>query len=1209
MSSMTVTATGSTGTGIYLLVKCLTGGVEAGGAIASRTGAATGNLAFTPNRSASLLLWTLIRNAAQATQTAAAGNTIYTQGKDSINDATYAFGYCSGTVAAGSAVTLGATTGGGQTEVAAYEIIPATSGVTPAIDAAASPAFADSTASGTVTTAAFTPQPGETIVVMVGLHNTSGTPAMTITNTAGLTFTQRVAATLPGGGGEWIFTATVPYPRPEPAGRFSLWQSVQPFARPDQGLTPWPPWISAPRNPVRYFVTASLTVTASPAAAQVHRHYRSASRSAAPSFSPARTRIRHRPGSLTVAPAPVTHHETAHVRAASLTARPGFSAGAPDRTIGADHAVTPAFSAQRAPKRVRAGHLTVTPSLSGAAARTIRVTASLTVIPSRVTARTHVHGRPASLRIAPSFSIPPPFFTTGIPLAVIPGFSAAACRRAYRSSHLTVTPAFTANRKTGRVRTGTLAVTPSASATATRLARATATVTPAFASTAARIPAYRPSATLAVAPSLTAAHRTAHVRTAGHQVIPAFRAARYAGSQYSMLVPLYEYPEPPAADWVTVTAAAPPVRYLVVNPDSGPGNSADPNYVTVIGNAQAAGLTVLGYIDTDHSTVAISAVQADAGLWETLYGVTSVFLDRVSSTATYGSTYAAVYGDSYVTAAGSGGYGALFGISGTTVLNVGAVPDEEFASYGDVIVVFDGPYSAWSSFTPGSWFSAYPPGKFGVIAYDAETAAEMKSVISAGETYGIGVFYVTDGVGDFAGLPAYFSSELTYVSGLAAGSLTVTPAFAAHAVHRHYRALSLVIAVSVADVRIAAHVRAASLSAAPAFAAIPTYDASLTVTPSFTVGTVYIHNPTAALIPALAPTNTQVASHTCAASLTVTLVFFTTAGAGASLAVTPRFSAGRVTTRARAAHPVVTPALSGAATRTIYRLASLTVTPSRVTARTHVHGRTGSLTVAPSFSIPPPFTARGIPLAVIPGFSAAAFRRAYRSGHLTVTPALAARRQASHVRARTLAVTPSLSATATRLARAAITVTPSSSAARVRYAFRASSLTVTPSLSGAAENPGASWTLTGSLAVILAFSPAVTVAHTRSASTGAGVSLAAVRARVTYRTAAAAVIWSFRAAPSAGIPVRVAATATVTVLFRATPAGGAPVSGRLFTTGQARQLWVTGPVRQLWAATGEGQQLWVTGPVRQLWVTGDADLRTEWETGPVSASRSLPSPY
>jgi hypothetical protein len=210
--SMTVTATGASGAGdgTYLYIRCVQNGSEAGGNSAS-VGDGASHASLTPADTNSLPFWALVAYGVEATLTAESGNSVLENFQDTANGNTFAAGDYTGTVTGGTPVTVGSSSESSNCSLAAYEITPAggSGGTAPSVDSAASPAFASSTTNA-VTSPAFTPGSGEVIVVMAGSSCFEASPAMTITNTGGLTFTLRKSGLYTDFGGAWIYTATAP---------------------------------------------------------------------------------------------------------------------------------------------------------------------------------------------------------------------------------------------------------------------------------------------------------------------------------------------------------------------------------------------------------------------------------------------------------------------------------------------------------------------------------------------------------------------------------------------------------------------------------------------------------------------------------------------------------------------------------------------------------------------------------------------------------------------------------------------------------------------------------------------------------------------------------------------------------------------------------------------------------------------------------------
>lgn len=81
-----------------------------------------------------------------------------------------------------------------------------------------------------------------------------------------------------------------------------------------------------------------------------------------------------------------------------------------------------------------------------------------------------------------------------------------------------------------------------------------------------------------------------------------------------VIIPGYVYPgAAPRTTWDAWIAAADPVSHIIANPGSpgGPGTSTDTNYAAVIAQAQAAGITILGYVDTNYARPDVSTPVLD----------------------------------------------------------------------------------------------------------------------------------------------------------------------------------------------------------------------------------------------------------------------------------------------------------------------------------------------------------------------------------------------------------------------------------------------------------------------------------------------------------------------------------------------------------------------------------------------------------------------
>ncbi|WP_370650778.1 spherulation-specific family 4 protein [Caballeronia sp. SL2Y3] len=229
-----------------------------------------------------------------------------------------------------------------------------------------------------------------------------------------------------------------------------------------------------------------------------------------------------------------------------------------------------------------------------------------------------------------------------------------------------------------------------------------------------------------------------------------------ASTSLSLVVPSYFYPTKSAADWNSLAASASRVSTTaILNPNSGPGTSADANYAAAIAKLHAAGGKVIGYVSTSYAGRPLSAVVADINMYVSLYNVDGFFIDEM--TADCQTSHVQFYQSVYNYIKGLKATYSVMGNPGTTI-------PEVYASLptADQFVVFEGNAKNYAKFQPASWQAAYPKSRFVHIVYNA-SAAQMPGVLAYARTHGAGGVYVTSLTlpNPYKGLPACWNDEVT----------------------------------------------------------------------------------------------------------------------------------------------------------------------------------------------------------------------------------------------------------------------------------------------------------------------------------------------------------------------------------------------------------------------------------------------------------------
>ncbi|WP_344022629.1 spherulation-specific family 4 protein [Streptomyces luteireticuli] len=173
----------------------------------------------------------------------------------------------------------------------------------------------------------------------------------------------------------------------------------------------------------------------------------------------------------------------------------------------------------------------------------------------------------------------------------------------------------------------------------------------------------------------------------------------------SLLVPLYVHPGAEPGPWERLVRAAPALRGVVLNAADGPGQFPDPSFRAAAVRLRAAGVPVLGYVDTAYGRRPLRAAVADLRRHRRWYEVDGVFCDRVAVEAALLPHYRRL-------ALFSRALGAR-----TVVLNPGTHPDPGYAEVADLLVTFEGPWEAYRTARVPGWTADHLPSRFCHLVY------------------------------------------------------------------------------------------------------------------------------------------------------------------------------------------------------------------------------------------------------------------------------------------------------------------------------------------------------------------------------------------------------------------------------------------------------------------------------------------------------------
>ncbi|MFK4065573.1 spherulation-specific family 4 protein [Streptomyces sp. NPDC029674] len=203
----------------------------------------------------------------------------------------------------------------------------------------------------------------------------------------------------------------------------------------------------------------------------------------------------------------------------------------------------------------------------------------------------------------------------------------------------------------------------------------------------------------------------------------------------TLLVPLYVHPVVDPAAWRALVAAAPRLYGVVLNAADGPGTAPDPAFADAARELRAAGVRVLGYVDTAYGERPLDAVTDDLERHRAWYEVDGCFFDRVTS----GRRELRQCRRFVRSARGRG--------ARTVVLNPGVHPAPGYARAADLLVTFEGHWSTYlRSFEAPPWTARHSPEHFCHLVYGVPPALSRLAARTAARR-GAGVHCAVPGAG------------------------------------------------------------------------------------------------------------------------------------------------------------------------------------------------------------------------------------------------------------------------------------------------------------------------------------------------------------------------------------------------------------------------------------------------------------------------------
>jgi spherulation-specific family 4 protein len=237
--------------------------------------------------------------------------------------------------------------------------------------------------------------------------------------------------------------------------------------------------------------------------------------------------------------------------------------------------------------------------------------------------------------------------------------------------------------------------------------------------------------------------------------------AAWGTNNQHQLVPAYMYPDwwNTPNNWFRMcdamnVSAGPSTA--VMNPASGPGAAASPDYQRVIDYCHTRGQHVIGYVPTSYGARSAAAVTADIDAYYRMYpAIDGIFLDEMSNAPGTASYYRSLYARIKT----KPGARDVVGNPGAPA----ATAWQLTTPVADAVVIFEGPPNAYQRWTPPGWAMGRVASQISNLVY-AASQQSMSQVCALSKRRNAGYMYVT---GDTLPNPwdtlppsAYWSAEI-----------------------------------------------------------------------------------------------------------------------------------------------------------------------------------------------------------------------------------------------------------------------------------------------------------------------------------------------------------------------------------------------------------------------------------------------------------------
>lgn len=195
-----------------------------------------------------------------------------------------------------------------------------------------------------------------------------------------------------------------------------------------------------------------------------------------------------------------------------------------------------------------------------------------------------------------------------------------------------------------------------------------------------------------------------------------------------IIVPAYFDPGP---SWERAIAGAPSTGLMILNPNSGPDEYQE-QWLDVTRAAQAAGITVLGYVLTNLGRRDPAVVRAEIDQYFDWYGVDGIYLDVATGQGAQIPYYRNLA--DHVRAWSS---------DATVALNPALDLDERYLDFVDILEIYEWTYEDYGTKLLPAWIHDYPADRFIHVVYGVPNRRAAQETLNLAKRRNAGYVFLT----------------------------------------------------------------------------------------------------------------------------------------------------------------------------------------------------------------------------------------------------------------------------------------------------------------------------------------------------------------------------------------------------------------------------------------------------------------------------------